>query len=55
MPYYIQRRDETYVVVTIEEHTDLREAHKAAKEYNVKNPTAYHYVAKRACKAWQKD
>ena len=52
MPYYIQRRDETYVVVTIEEYNDLREAHKAAREHNSRDPTAYHYVAKRPCKAW---
>jgi hypothetical protein len=52
MPYYIQRRDNTNTVETIDEITDSKEAYRVAREYNLADPTALHYVAKKPCKAW---
>jgi len=52
MPYYIQRRDESNVVVTIEEYEDSKESYQAAREYGLRDPTARYYVAKKPCKAW---
>lgn len=52
MPYYIQRRDNSNTVETIDEITDSKEAYRVAREYNLSDPTARHYVAKKPCKAW---
>lgn len=52
MPYYIQRRDSTNTVVTVDAYEDAKEAYQAAREYNLREPTARHYVAKKPCKAW---
>lgn len=52
MPYYIQRRDKTSIVATIDEYEDAKEAYQAAREYNLRDNTAVHYVAKKACKSW---
>ena len=52
MPYYIQRRDKTSIVATIDEYEDAKEAYQAAREYNLRDKTAVHYVAKKACKSW---
>jgi hypothetical protein len=52
MPYYIQRRDNTNIVVTIDEYEEAKEAYQAAREYNLRDATAVHYVAKKPCKAW---
>lgn len=52
MPYYIQRRDSTNIVVTIDEYEEAKEAYQAAREYNLRDTTAVHYVAKKPCKAW---
>lgn len=52
MPYYIQRRDCTNVVKTIDEYEDAKEAYMAAREYNLRDPDARHYVAKKPCKTW---
>lgn len=53
MPYYIQRRDESKVVVTIEEYEDAKESYQAAREYGLRDPTARYYVAKKPCKSWE--
>ena len=53
MPYYIQRRDKSRVVVTIEEYEDSKESYAAAREYGRRDPTALYYVAKKPCKGWQ--
>ena len=52
MPYYIQRRDYTNVVKTIDEYEDAKEAYMAAREHNLRDPDARHYVAKKPCKTW---
>jgi hypothetical protein len=52
MPYYVQKRDETNVVVTIDEYEDAKESYQAAREYGLRDPTARYYVAKKPCKAW---
>ena len=52
MPHYIQRRDNTNTVETIDEFETAKEAYKSAREYNLADPTAVHYVAKKPCKAW---
>ncbi len=52
MPYYIQHRDESNVVKTIDEFEDARDAYLAAREYGLRDPTARYYVAKKPCKAW---
>lgn len=52
MPYYIQRRDETNVVVTIDEYEDAKEAYQAAREHGLRDLLARYYVAKKPCKAW---
>jgi hypothetical protein len=52
MPYYIQRRDSTMVVETIDECATTKEAYNLAREYNLSDPTARHYVSKKPCKAW---
>lgn len=53
MAWYIQRR-RSGVLETIEEIDDSREAHRVASEYNLKDKTAYHYVARSPCQAWRK-
>jgi hypothetical protein len=53
MPYYIQRRGESNVVVTIEEYEDSKQSYAAAREYGRRDPTARYYVAKKPCKAWK--
>ena len=55
MAYYIQRRDYTNTVETIDEFETAKEAYRAAREYNLADPTAVHYVAKKACKAWREN
>lgn len=50
--YYIQRRDSTNIVVTIDEYEEAKEAYQAAREYNLRDTTAVHYVGKKPCKAW---
>ena len=55
MPYYIQRRDNTNTVETIDEISDSKEAYRVAREYNLADPTALHYVAKKPCKAWEEN
>jgi Tat protein secretion system quality control protein TatD with DNase activity len=52
MPYYIQRRDNTNIVVTIDEYEEAKEAYQAAREYNLRDTAAVHYVGKKPCKAW---
>jgi hypothetical protein len=52
MAHYIQRRDNSNTVETIDEFETAKEAYRAAREYNLADPTAVHYVAKKACKAW---
>lgn len=53
MPFYIQRRVEPRSVETIDEFTDPKEAHRVAREYNLSDPTALHYVSRVPCKAWR--
>jgi hypothetical protein len=50
--HYIQRRDHTNIVETVDEFETAKEAHKAAREYNLSDTTAVHYVAKKPTKAW---
>ena len=52
MSYYIQRRDNSNTVETIDELADSKEAHRVAREYNLADATAVHYVTKKPCKAW---
>lgn len=52
MPFYIQRRVDPRSVETIGEFTDPKEAHRRAREYNLSDATALHYVSKTPCKAW---
>jgi hypothetical protein len=52
MPYYIQRRDDTNTVETIDEITDSKEAYRVAREYGLADTTARYYIAKKPCKAW---
>jgi len=53
MPYYIQRREDPRTVETIDEFEDSKEAYRVAREYNLSDPTARHYVTRVACKAWR--
>jgi hypothetical protein len=43
--HYIQRRDHTNIVETVDEFETAKEAYKAAREYNLSDTTAVHYVA----------
>ena len=52
MPYYVQRRDDTNTVETVDEITDSKEAYRVAREYCLADPTARYYIAKKPCKAW---
>jgi putative IMPACT (imprinted ancient) family translation regulator len=55
MPWYIQRRESSRSLETIDEIDDAKEAHRVAKEYNISDPTAVHYVSKVPCKAWRNE
>ena len=52
MAYYLQRRDDSNTVETIDEFVDRREAHRVAREYGLADTTARYYIAKKPCKAW---
>ena len=52
MPFYIQRREDSKNIETIDEFEDAKEAHRMVNEYNLADPTAMHYVSRRPCKAW---
>jgi hypothetical protein len=53
MPFYIQRREDPKTVETIDEFNDPKEAHRMAREYNLSDPTALHYVSRVPCKSWR--
>jgi hypothetical protein len=48
---YIQRRDGRNLE-TVDEFTTRREARAMLAEYRMADPTAYHYLSLRACRAW---
>lgn len=52
MPFYIQRRANGKIE-TIDELDDSKEAHRLAREYNLADQSAFHYVARHACKGWR--
>ena len=52
MPYYIQRRDNSNTVETVDEFTESKEAYRVAREYGLADTTARYYIAKKPCKAW---
>lgn len=51
MPLYIQRKSNGKLE-TIDEVEDAKEAYRLAREYNLADQTATHYVSKKACKSW---
>lgn len=53
MPFYIQRRPARNEIETIDEFDTYQEASRMCLEYNQADPTAWHYVSKRATKAWR--
>lgn len=53
MPYYIQRRENPRTVETIDEFDTSKEAYDAAREYNLVDQSARHYVSRVPCKAWR--
>ena len=53
MPFYVQRRVDPRSVETIGKFIDPKEAHRVAREYNLSDPTALHYVSRVPCKAWR--
>lgn len=55
MPYYIQRRDNSNTVETVDEFTESKEAYRVAREYGLADPTARYYIAKKPCKAWEEN
>ena len=52
MPFYIQRRESRNNIETVDELTTYREACEVCREYNVADPTAWHYVSRKPTKAW---
>ena len=49
--FYIQRKAGR-TLETVDEFTTLKEARAMLTEYSMADPTAYHYISARACRAW---
>jgi len=49
--YYIQRRGDGQLE-TVDEFETRKEAREMLPEYQMSDPTAFHYISTRACKGW---
>lgn len=50
-PYYIQRREGS-TLETVDQFDTRKEALEMVKEYRISDPSAEHYISRRACKNW---
>ena len=52
MTYYIQRRESSKVVETVDEFETRTEARAMVAEYSLADRSARYYVSPRACRDW---
>jgi hypothetical protein len=52
MTFFIQRRGQGYLA-TVDEVENLAEARRLLVEYCLADPSAHHFISRRACRAWK--
>ena len=50
---YIQRRDSSRQLETVDEFVNLKAARDALIEYRISDPTATYYLSRRPCNEWK--